>query len=100
MAHATVFTQCQALAGGLQLLLAGVVLSALRQTLRSLLMGTGHTAVALNVFLGMGIKFHVARSGRVRGVGCMVGMLVRPNGIGQGQSGHGCAKQRFHSVFR
>lgn len=48
--HATVFTQCQPLAAGLQLLLAFLIAFACGQTLRCLFMGACHGAVAFNVF--------------------------------------------------
>lgn len=48
--HATVFTQCQALAAGLQLFLAFLIAFACGQTLRCLFMGASHGAVAFNVF--------------------------------------------------
>jgi hypothetical protein len=57
MAHAAELAQCQALAIGLQLLLALLMATALRQALRGGLMGLGHGTVALHVGACMGIQW-------------------------------------------
>lgn len=102
VAHAAVFAQGQAFAAGLQLLLAVFIRLASSQTLRSLLVRAGHATVALNIFLGMGINlgrrssswFAVAVA--VRRIIVAVGMVLRPRGGRQQQSGCRSTKQRFH----
>lgn len=100
VAHAAVFAQCQAFAAGLQLLLAVFIRLASSQTLRSLLVRAGHATVALNIFLGMGINLGRRSSGwfavAVRRIIVAVGMVLRPRGGRQQQSGCRSTKQRFH----
>ena len=76
VAHTAAFAQCQALAAGLQLLLAFVIRLACSQTLRSLLVRTGHAAVACNIFLGMGIELGGRRTHHRRLAVAVCGITV------------------------
>ena len=94
MAHAAVLAQCQALAAGLQLLLAVFVLVALFQTLCGLLVGARHTAVAFDVFQRVLVQLAGCRRCVVMGVR-ILGMVVvmGKSRCAQRQSGGKDAKQ-------